>query len=435
MGVATPMGIDPQEVWAGLLEGRTGIERIGAFDPSRFNSQVAAPVPKFTLGNFIPKNYRKSTKVMCRDIQLALVAAYQAVKDADLKTKCLIERGEASPPSNVDGTRFGANIGAGLICADLNELAGALASAVGDDGDFDIIRWGREGMTNLTPLWLLKFLPNMLACHVTIVHDAQAISNTMVCGEASSHHAIGEALRTIQRNQAEVCICGGAESRLNCMGVMRQELFGRLVDSCNEHPEAACRPFDRDHSGTVVSEGGGLLILEELEHARRREARIHAELIGFGASANTYSWKEADPQGRGIATAVRMAVRDAGITPDQVSLIATFGSGIPEYDRSEAAAIKAVFGDRAGDIPALAIKGAVGNNGAGSGAIDFTAALLAMKNNTLPPSVNIVEPAAGCELNLVREQATDARIDYVLSIAYALSGGQTAALIARRFVD
>ncbi len=433
LGLATPIGIGQDDFWSALLEKRSGIRRITAFDPSRFRSQVAGEVPSFALADYIPKSYRKSVKVMCRDITLAMVAAHQAVADAGLKTRCLIERKDVEGPPNVDPTRFGANIGAGLICADLNELAGALSSALDADGRFSLRQWGQDGMYNLTPLWLLKFLPNMLACHVTIVHDAQAPSNTMTCGEASSHHAIGEAFRTIQRDQADVCICGGAESRLNCMGMMRQDLFDRVASGHNQDPEAACRPFHQDHAGSVISEGGGLVILEALDHAQARGAHIYGELVGFGAAANTYSWKHADPQGRGISLAVTTALADGGLDAGDVSLISTFGSGVPEFDRSEAAALRAVFGVGAETIPALAIKGALGNSGAGSGAIDFAAGLLALKHNTIPVSVNTRPSAAGCGLNFVAGEAVDARIETVLSVAYALSGGQSAALVVRRF--
>src|SRR5262249_40552218 len=148
-------------------------------------------------------------------------------------------------------------------------------------------KWGTDGMNNLTPLWLLKFLPNMLACHVTIVHDAQGPSNTITCGEASSHLAIGEAYKTIARGTADVCICGGAESKDHPMAPLRQSL-GKRLSTSNERPEAACRPFGADRDGTVISEGGGLVILEELEHARRRGVRIYAEVVGFGASNDAH---------------------------------------------------------------------------------------------------------------------------------------------------
>ncbi len=435
IGVATPLGWELDELWSALIEKRSGIRRISAFDPGEFPSQVGGELPAFTLGEFIPKSYRKSAKVMSRDITISLIAAHRATTDAGLKTKCLVDRGEFDGPSNVDPTRFGANIGAGLICADVNELATALASAREDGGDFTLSKWGTEGMSNLTPLWLLKFLPNMLACHVTIVHDAQSLSNTVTCGEASSHLAIGEAYHTIRRGAADVCICGGVESKMNPMSALRQQLFHRLVTDSNAHPGQACRPFDAAGAGTVVSEGGGLLLLEDLEHARARGAQIYAEVVGFGASCNTHSWTEPDPAGASIAVAVGTALRRAALSPADVSLVGTFGTGIEAFDRSEATALKTVLGAHLPGIPAMAVKWAVGNNGAGSGAIDLAACLMAMKYNAVPPTPNTTRLLSDCDLNLIRQDAVDAPIDNFVSVAYALSGGQCAALVMRRFSD
>jgi 3-oxoacyl-[acyl-carrier-protein] synthase II len=432
LGLVTPVGIGAETVWNALLEKKNGIRRITSFDPSRFESQVGGQLDSFSMGNFVPKGYRKFTKVMARDIEIAVAAAYEAAKDAGLKTKCLIERGEAQGPPNLDPTRFGANIGAGLICADLNELSGALATAANEQGEFDIRKWGGEGMTNLTPLWLLKFLPNMLSCHVTIVHDAQAPSNTITCAEAASHLAIGEAFRTIVRGAADICICGGAESKLNPMGLIRQQLLRRLSTSHNDDPEHACRPFDANRDGTVISEGGGLIILEELEHARARGARIYAELAGFGASSNAQSWCEPHPEGRGIALAIKKALLDSKASPEDVDLVGTFGAGIPAHDLSEARGIRAILGEHGRRIPALSIKAAIGNNGAGSGAIDVAVAALCLKQNVIPPAQNVDTPDPECGLNLVTGDARDAKIKTVVSVAYALGGGQNAALVLRR---
>ena len=191
LGLSTPLGHGAEAFWEGLMQGRCGLRPIDSFDASGLACRVAGEVPEFSLSDVVPKSYRKSAKVMSRDIVLAVACAYHAVKDAGLVTRCIVDRGDAAGPVNVDSTQFGANIGAGLIAADLFELAGAMSSAADDSGAFCLKRWGTEGMTNLTPLWLLKFLPNMLACHVTIVHDAQGPSNTITCGEASSHLAIG----------------------------------------------------------------------------------------------------------------------------------------------------------------------------------------------------------------------------------------------------
>ena len=432
LGLATPIGLGAEEVWSGLLDKRNGISRIAAFDPSGFRTQIAGQIDGMKAADCVPKTYRKSIKVMARDIEIAVVSAYLAVKDAGLRTKCLIDRGEAEGPPNIDSTRFGANIGAGVICADLVELAGALAAAKGDDGNFDIRKWGEEGMANLTPLWLLKFLPNMLSCHVTIVHDAQAPSNTLTCAEASSHLAIGEAYRTIARGAADICICGGAESRLNPMAVVRQDLLGRLSRGRNDTPELACRPFDTKRDGTVVSEGGGLLILEAYEHAKARNARIYCEVVGFGAGSNTRTWKEPDENGEGIALSIRKSLADAGATADDVDLIGTFGSGVPQYDISEARGIRSALGDAAAKIPALSTKATLGNNGAGSGAIDIGIAALCVHHNTVPPAQNLDEMDPECALNVVTGDPVDAKLDTVLSVGYSLNGSQAAALVLKK---
>ncbi|HSW47028.1 MAG TPA: beta-ketoacyl-[acyl-carrier-protein] synthase family protein [Phycisphaerae bacterium] len=432
LGLATPIGLGVEKAWKNLLEGETGIRRISFFNPSRFDSRIGGEIAGLEVREYVPKSYRKSTKVMARDIEIAVAAAYHAARDAGLNTRCLIERGEAGGELNVDSTRFGVNIGAGLICADLTELAGALYTARNGDGCFDIHKWGAEGMNNLTPLWLLKFLPNMLSCHVTIVHDAQAPSNTITCGEASSHLAIGEAFRTIERGAADVCICGGAESKLNPMGLMRQSLLKRLCACHNDQPGKACRPFDANRCGTVIGEGGGLIVLEELEHARTRGARIYCEVVGFGASTNTHDWSEPDPQGEGISIAIRKALADARIAPDNVGLIGAFGLGTKAHDLSEARGIRAALGERAGQVPTLAIKGSVGNNGAGAGGIEVAVAALCMHHQTVPPSVSTEAVDPECGLNIVTGRPISVTIDTAVSVAYALGGGQTAALVLRR---
>lgn len=437
MGVVSPVGLGITETFDALVEKKCGIRRISAFDPSNFPSQIAGEITSADVKEAVPKGYRKAVKVMARDIELAVIAAYRAVKDAGLHTKCLVDRGEAEK-SNVDSTRFGANIGAGLICADLSELAAALSTAVENPGSpegriFSLAKWGAEGMPNLTPLWLLKFLPNMLACHVTIVHDCQAPSNTITCGEASSHLAIGEAYRTIERGAADICICGGAESKLNPMGLARQQLLHRLVTDRNDTPQSACRPFDRDRNGTVIGEGGGLLILEELERARARGAKIYGEVVGFGAATNASSWMRPQPDGRAQMLAFKKALADAKVTPDQVGLVNASGVGTREHDASEAAAIKSVLGDRAAKVPVLATKGAIGNNGAGAGAIDLAVTAEAIHRGVIPPSLNTdaIDPA--CGVNVVSGDPIDCRADVAVSLAASLSGGQTAALVIRRW--
>jgi len=436
LGPVTPLGNGVADFWNALLEGRSAVRRIQAFDPSRFDSQIGGEIDGVKIKDFVDKKYRKAGKVMARDIVLAIAAAYHAVRDAGLVTKCLLLRGEADGESNVESTRFGANTGAGTICADLTELAEALHSG-SEAGVFSLAKWGAEGMNNLTPLWLLKFLPNMLACHVTIVHDAQGPSNTITCGEASSHLAIGEAFRTITRGVADVCMCGGAESKNNPMALIRQSL-GKRLSTYNDDPAGACRPFGLNRDGAVVSEGGGIVILEELEHARARGARIYCELLGFGAAHDAYDPSppgRSHPQGRGLALSARKALADAGVSADKLDLIGAFGIGMPERDGAEARAIRTILGPRKSEVPVLAIKGGIGNNGAGSGAIDFIATILALYNATLPPNVNGDPHDADCGLCANFKQPIDARIEYALSHAYALTGGQNASLVIRSLIE
>jgi 3-oxoacyl-[acyl-carrier-protein] synthase II len=435
LGVATPIGLGMGEYWDALLAKRSGIKRIEAFDPAGFDCRTGGELPPFKFGDYIPKTYRKSSKVMARDIVIAVICAYYAVKDAGLATRCIVERGESDGPSNVDSTRFGANIGAGLICADLHELAGAMSLAADEHRRFSLRKWGAEGMENLTPLWLLKFLPNMLACHVTIVHDAQAPSNTITCGEASSHLAIGEAFRTIARGDADVCICGGAESKINPMAIARPHLWNRINRDGNDRPERASRPFAADRHGMVPAEGGGLVILESFEHARKRDARIYAELVGFGSSCNTRSWTGRTEDDDSLALAIEKALADAAINSEAINLICACGMSEPAADAAEMGCWGRVFGERLDVIPAMTVRGAIGNNGAGTGAIDFATTVAALYRRTIPPSVNTTPPDDRCRLRFVQDDPVDADVGAAVTVAYAMSGGQNAALVIRRFEE
>src|SRR5215207_6242501 len=290
IGVISPIGIGAKAFWDNLLGGKVGVRRIQAWDPAGFSAQIGGEVPAYKIGDYVPKSYRKATKVMARDIELAVIAADDAFKDAGLQSKAYTDK------PTINSSRFGCNIGAGLISVDLNELSVGMHAARGGNG-VDLKKWGREGMGTLTPLWLLKYLPNMLACHVTIIHELKGPSNTITCADASSPLAIGEAFRTIQRGAADLAICGGAETKVVPMSHMRQILLKRCTETHNDTPETAVRPFDQDADGTVTAEGGGLFILEEYEHAKSRGAKVYAELVGFGASQDTHSITEPEPSG------------------------------------------------------------------------------------------------------------------------------------------
>ncbi|HEX4055267.1 MAG TPA: beta-ketoacyl-[acyl-carrier-protein] synthase family protein [Tepidisphaeraceae bacterium] len=422
IGIISPIGIGSKAHWEALLAGRVGVRRIESFDPSGFPVHIAAEAPAYKIADFVPKTYRKATKVMARDIELAIVAADDAFKDSGLQSQAYIDK------PNFDGARFGCNIGAGLINAEVNELTAAMTTSRSDaePNRLDLRRWGTDGMTQLTPLWLLKYLPNMLACHVTIIHGLKGPSNTLTCADASSHLAIGEAFRTIQRGKADLAICGGAESKVNAMGLLRHSLLKRLNETHNDSPAQAVRPFDSEAAGTALAEGGGLLILEEYERAHARGAKIYAELAGFAATQDAYRVTEPDPTGRSYANAIAGALKDAGVSAPDVGLLIPNGLGIASHDRAELAGLNRVFGSRLPEVPMALTKAQTGSLAAGSG-VEAAAAALAVREGKIPPSVNTKKPIDGMTLN-VSAEARDAKIDVSVSSVYSL-GGQNAALV------
>ncbi len=436
LGPVSAVGLGIEPTWEAAVAGRSGIGPITAFDASGFDCRIAGEVRDLSVKDFVPKNYRKATKVMARDIELAVVAADFAARDAALVTR---GTNPDEAPSYAPH-RVGAHIGAGLIAGELNELTTALAEARAEDGSFDIHRWGESGMEHLTPLWLLKYLPNMLACHVTIIHDCQGPSNTITCAEASAGLSIGESLRVIQRGAADACFCGGAESKLNPMAFLRQLMTGRYNTTSNDDGSRAVRPFCQNAAGSIVGEGGGIVVLEALETFRQRYAaasgdvkpRAYAEIAGFGASQTVN--REArnlrpDPEGRGIAVAIRAALREANVAPGDIDLIIAFGLGLRETDAAEAEALKRVFGETLSGVPVVSTKALVGNCGAGAGGLDVCLAARAIAEQMIPATINCESPLPG--INAGSAPARSAKINTVLTYSAGI-GGQNAALVLKK---
>ena len=424
LGVVTAAGIGVEQFWQAALDGESKIRRISLFDPAGFRSQVAGEVDDFSARKFVPKNYRKAVKVMARDIEIAVAAADLAFRDSGLVTK-----GIDPDNINIDSKRLGCNIGAGLMCSNLDELASAVTTAL-VDGKFDLKKWGESGINNLTPLWLLKYLPNMLSCHVTIIHGAEGPSNAITCGAASGHLAMGESARLIARGDSDAVIAGGAESKLNPMGFLRQELLLRTCISRNDDPAQASRPFDAAHDGVVVGEGGGLIIMEDIDHATGRGANIYAEMVGFGAACDPAGIDVTKPNAGSLDLAVSRALADAGITADQVDMIAAHGTGSPGEDDCEAAAWAKALGDAIDTIPSVATTGLVGSMFAGAGGVSAALAAMALQKQTVPPTTNFQTPAKHCRLQL-SNQPRKAELNYVLTGAFSV-GGQSAACVLKR---
>lgn len=439
VGAVSPHGLTSADLWRGLTEMRSSIAPLSAFDPATFPSRIAGQVPAFKTLDYVPKSYRKATKIMARDIELAVLAADGAVRDAHLATRGVMESFGGKKPDDswfeVDSRRIGCNIGAGLICADLNELTSAMAPAKGDDGSLSLRKWGKSddpskpsGMDQLPPLWLLKYLPNMLACHVSIIHDTQGPSNTITCQQASAGLALAEACRTIQRGQADIALVGGCESMVHPMGLMRWTLLHRLTTTGNDQPSRACRAMDQTADGTVIAEGGSVLIIEELQHALTRGGKIYAEVAGLGATSSARGIGGPDPAGEAMAVAMRKALKDAGTDPRDVQLVVPAGYGIPRDDQAEASAINSVFASQHPEV--VAIRGGLGDAGAGSQALDLAAAAMALHYQSVPGAVNCTTPLAG--LN-VPQQTHAAALKHVL-VSTGSIAGQNSAIVLRRYV-
>jgi 3-oxoacyl-[acyl-carrier-protein] synthase II len=427
VGAVSPLGLSASETWAGLRAGRCGIARIRAFDPMGLPCELAGEVPDYRIQDHVPKTHRKATKLMCRDIELAVIAARDAIAGSGLITK-----GIDPEHVNVDPTRVGINVGAGMISCDLVELAPAVGAST-TDGRFDLHKWGKQGLELITPLWLLKYLPNMLACHISIIHDIQGPSNSITCAEASAHLAIGEAAQVVARGDADIVLAGAAETKVHPLLLIRQLLLHRMAASVDA-PEAACRPFDADARGSIFGEGAGMVVLENLEHARKRGARILAELVGIGQSHSISSaYERLEPEGAGLRMAMEKALEDAGIGPEELDLVIPHGTGVPPDDRAEARAIAAALGSAARKVPVWPTKSMLSTTGAASGALDLVVAVQAITEGVTPAARNFARPADGCDLNIATTPR-QGRIRHALCCSYT-HGGQTAALLVKRFEE
>jgi len=424
LGAISPLGMTADDLWSGLIGGRCGIETIKAFDPAGFSCKLAGEAPEFNVQKYVPKSHRKAVKLMSRDIELSVVAADEAVRDSGFIT------GAINPQNiNIDPARTAINIGAGVISCDLVELAPAVAKSI-TDGVFDIRKWGTDGLENLTPIWLLKYLPNMLACHVGIIHDIQGPSNSITCGEASGHLAISEAAEVIARGDADAALAGGCEAKVNPLLMLRQCLLKRVTSENNDNPATACRPFDADAKGGVFGEGAGMVVLEDLDSAAARGAKIYAEVAGVGSSNDINpAYEHLEPDGAGIQIAIETAITDAEVSPQDLDLIIPHGTGILADDLAEATAIQNVLGQAAQNVVVWPTKSMLSNTGAASGALDLIAAARAIDEGKIGAAKNCDNKAPGCRLNITK-QILQKNIRYALCCSYTF-GGQTAAVVLK----
>jgi 3-oxoacyl-[acyl-carrier-protein] synthase II len=444
IGAVSALGVGIAPLWEALRAGRHGFRRIQTFNPDGFDCRIAGEATAFTgAKDFVPKGYRKAVKVMCRDTELAVAAAKLAVDDARLVTRGTLPE-DSTAPTTYPNARLGCHIGAGLIAAEPVELTMALASA-GRDGNVDLKAWGTAeawgvkgagAMNNLPPLWMLKYLPNMLACHVTIIHGAEGPSNTITCIEASGLLSLGESTRVIQRDGATACFSGGAESPINIFRFQRMGFVGRLASASDESVAASVvRPYDADAPGQLLGEGGGILILEERDAAMKRGATPYAEIVGYGSGQSAGrddAWTTGGldaPEDEGLRYAIENALDDAKLSPREIDAILPHASGIRAMDRGESGALRAVFGSHLASIPLVTLTPAIGDSLAGQGGLAAAIGAMCVREQQLPARLHAGRTPAG--LDAGPSPARDARLKHVLVVTGSL-GGQNAAIILAR---
>ena len=425
LGLVSPLGSSREALWEALRTGRSGVGPLESLPAGPLPIRHAAEARQFTgkIDDFGPlekdqkRSIRKGLKVMCREIQMGVAAAQLALHDAGLKL------------GDYDSDRTGAIYGSDYILTDPEEFTEGIRRCLTPDHRFDFSRWAAEGMPQVTPLWLLKYLPNMPASHIAIYNDLRGPNNSITLREASSNLAVAEAYCTIVRGSADIMLAGATGTRLHPLRTVHVALQEELAKG-DGSPEKLSRPFDRDRTGMVIGEGAGAVVLEELEAATRRGAKIWAEVVGFGSSAVM------DRSGKGeiaraLENVMRQALAKAAARPDDVGHVHAHGLSTRECDRQEAAAIAAVFGDRAEPVPVTAAKSYMGNIGAAGGVVELVASVMALEAGELFPIMNYETPDPECPVSAVRSIGFPAG-ESCLNVSVTPQG-QASAVLVRRF--
>ncbi len=412
VGVVSPIGLGREAFWQNLVNGRSGIGPLKAFAGLGLPSRLAAEIRDFRPEDHI--YHRKFIKVMSRDIQLGVAAASMAMKDAGLAK------------GTVDPDRLGVEFGAGHIATTPEELNDAARSFADDVEAQRLAKFAEDGMRQICPLWLLKQLPNMAACHVAIEHEARGPNNTITACESSALLALSEAMGVIYRDAADVMIVGACSSHLSPIELMRQHLYESL--SREDDPTAACRPFDRFRDGTVIGEGGGAFVVERYDHAIRRGAPIYAEIVGIGAGCDGASATNRS-EGLGLVRAIQSALRQANLDPRELGHINAHGKATQRDDWAESRAYHNALGMAAEKIPVTALKSYFGHFDAGAGAVELAGSLLAMRHGVLPTTLNYRNPDPLCRLNVVHDEPVRLSTPFALTVNRTRMGQSAAAIV------
>lgn len=402
LGLVTPLGTGVEKNWHALVAGRSGIGPVSRFDVSDFPTRIAGEVRDFVPENFIDK---KDVKKMDPFIQYAVGAAKMAMDEAKL------------PISTDNEDMVGVIVGVGI---------GGLTSIEEYHKLFLETR-----LKKVSPFFIPKLIANLAPGQISIRYGAKGINYTPTSACSSGAHAIGEAFRLIRMGEQDAVIAGGAEAALTPLG-LGGFIALKAVSSRNDEPEKASRPFDRQRDGFVMSDGAGILILEEMEQAKRRGAKIYAEIIGYGANSDAYHMTAPSPEGEGAVRCIRMALRSAGISPLEVDYINAHGTSTPYNDATETHAIKRVFGEHAARLAISSTKSMTGHMLGAAGGVEGVYSVLTLAHGVLPPTINYEEPDPECDLDYVPNVARLAPIQVAISNSFGF-GGTNACLVFRKW--
>jgi 3-oxoacyl-[acyl-carrier-protein] synthase II len=428
MGWITPMGHSLESTWKRLLAGESGIAPTSLFDASTFPTTFSAEVKDFDLASHIPNPADHADAG--RNTRFALAACAQAWKMAGLPP--LSTGNSQLATGNLDLDNVGIYLGSGEGSLDFDAYTtAALAAWSADKNGIDDPRWAEIAFDRMNVMRELEQEPNMPLSHLALLTGARGPAFNCLTACAASTQAIGEATEILRRGDAHVMIGGGAHSMIHPFGVTG---FNRLtaLSTFNENPVKASRPFDANRGGFVLGEGAGMVILETLQHAQARGAKILAEVVGYGSTADAFRITDQHPEGEGAIIAMQEALRDAKLTPQDIHYINAHGTGTKENDGNETTAIKRVFGDHAKNVPVSSIKSMMGHLIAAAGAVELITCALAIRDNVLPPTTNYENLDPECDLDYVPNKARPAQCDVAMSNSFGF-GGQNDTLILKRF--
>ncbi|RKX97890.1 MAG: beta-ketoacyl-[acyl-carrier-protein] synthase II [Spirochaetes bacterium] len=400
MGVLTPIGIGVKTFWENLIAGKSGIDRITLFDPDGFDSKIAGQVKGFD-----PLNYMDKTEARRNDrfSQFVLAAAQEAIQDAELNLE------------KIDKDRAGVIIGSGV---------GGLQTLIDQHQLFL-----NKGPKRVSPFLIPMMIANIASGVVSIKYGLKGPNMCVISACATANHSIGEAYRHIERGEADVMLCGGAEAPIVPLGVAGF-ISMKALSTRNDEPQKASRPFDRDRDGFVISEGAGVIVLESEEHAISRNARIYAELAGYGANADAYHIAAPEPEGTGAYKCMENAIRDAGLTVNDVDYINAHGTSTPVGDKAEILAIKRLFGEKAAKLKISSNKSMIGHLLGAAGGAETIATVLTIREGIIPPTINLDNPEF--DLDLVPHKSQKADVSVAINNSFGF-GGHNASLVIKKY--